>query len=94
VTGDQGSPGTPGREAEDVPVDGKTQAGDSSQVDADLDALLADTEQQRDEYLELAQRTKADFENYRKRMAAEVQAAAARRNGSLIKTNPNPRDTR
>jgi molecular chaperone GrpE len=44
----------------------------------DLDALLSETEQQRDEYLELAQRTKADFENYRKRMAAEVQAAAAR----------------
>ena len=36
------------------------------------------TEQERDEYLELAQRTKADFENYRKRMAAEVQAAAVR----------------
>jgi molecular chaperone GrpE len=28
--------------------------------------------------LELAKRTKADFENYRKRMAAEVQAATAR----------------
>ena len=35
-------------------------------------------EQERDEYLELAKRTQADFENYRKRMAAEVQAAAAR----------------
>jgi molecular chaperone GrpE len=44
----------------------------------DLDALLSETEQQRDEYLELAQRTKADFENYRKRMAAEVQAASVR----------------
>jgi molecular chaperone GrpE len=44
----------------------------------DLDALLSETEQQRDEYLELAQRTKADFENYRKRMAAEVQAASER----------------
>src|SRR5262245_41020446 len=44
----------------------------------DLDALLSDTEQQRDEYLELAKRTQADFENYRKRMAAEVQAAAVR----------------
>jgi molecular chaperone GrpE len=71
----QGSPGTPGREAEDVLVDAKT---DSSKVDADLDALLADTQQERDEYLELAQRTKADFENYRKRMAAEVAAAGAR----------------
>jgi molecular chaperone GrpE len=47
-------------------------------VEEDLDALLADTQRERDEYLELAQRTKADFENFRKRMAAETQAAAAR----------------
>ena len=38
---------------------------------------------ERDEYLELAKRTKADFENYRKRMAAEVQAAAARGKAEL-----------
>ena len=31
---------------------------------------------QRDEYLDLAKRTKADFENYRKRMAADVLAAS------------------
>ena len=36
-------------------------------------------QQERDEYLELAKRTKADFENFRKRMAAEVQAAVAAR---------------
>jgi molecular chaperone GrpE len=47
-------------------------------VEQDLDSLLAEAQSQRDEYLELAKRTKADFENYRKRMAAEVQAAAAR----------------
>ncbi len=40
--------------------------------------MLSETEQKRDEYLELAKRTKADFENYRKRMAAEVQAASTR----------------
>ena len=38
----------------------------------------ADAEAKRDEYLELARRAQADFENYRKRMAAEVQAAALR----------------
>ncbi len=48
------------------------------EVEKDLDALLAEAEQQRDEYLELAKRTKADFENYRRRMAAEAQAAQAR----------------
>jgi molecular chaperone GrpE len=86
----QGSPGTPGREAEDVPVDAKTPAtpvqgqagqapqGGSNQVEQDLDALVDDVARERDEYLELAQRTKADFENYRKRMAAEIQAASVR----------------
>jgi molecular chaperone GrpE len=54
-------------------------------VEADLDQLLADTQRERDEYLELAQRTKADFENYRKRISAEVQAAAARGKGELIR---------
>jgi molecular chaperone GrpE len=52
--------------------------GDTSKVDADLDALVADVARERDEYLELAKRTQADFENYRKRMAADVQAAAMR----------------
>ena len=47
-------------------------------VERDLDALLADAEAKRDEYLDLAKRTKADFENFRKRMSAEVQAAGVR----------------
>ncbi len=55
------------------------------QVEADFDQLLADTQRERDQYLELAKRTKADFENYRKRMAAEVQAATARGRGELIR---------
>ena len=47
-------------------------------VEQDLDALVAEAQQERDEYLELARRTKADFENYRKRVAADIQAATAR----------------
>jgi molecular chaperone GrpE len=54
----------------------------SAEVQADIDALLA-AEQARDEYLELAKRTQADFENYRRRMAAEVQAAATRGKAEL-----------
>src|SRR4051812_31882696 len=50
----------------------------SDELERDIAALLSDTQRERDEYLELAQRTKADFENYRKRMAAEVQAASTR----------------
>jgi molecular chaperone GrpE len=63
-------------------------AGDAEQADAvasDIDALLADTQRERDEYLDLAKRTKADFENFRKRMTAEVQAASARGKAEVIR---------
>jgi molecular chaperone GrpE len=55
-------------------------AGEAAEqdVERDLGVLLADAEEKRDEYLDIARRTQADFENYRKRMAAEVQAAALR----------------
>jgi molecular chaperone GrpE len=61
-------------------------AGDASdQIEQDLEALLADTQRERDEYLDLAKRTKADFENFRKRMTAEVQAAAGRGKAEVIR---------
>ena len=78
----QGPPGMPGREAEDMPAEGEGP-GDSSKVEQDLDALAA-AEQQRDEYLELAKRAQADFENYRKRMSAEVLAANGRGKGEVL----------
>src|SRR5215213_6099335 len=94
-------PGMPGREAEDMPVDSAQSSPDpdrnltpsgagedpgaGSKVEQDLDALLADAEAKKDEYLELAKRTQADFENYRKRMAAEVQAAALRGKGQIAR---------
>jgi molecular chaperone GrpE len=46
-------------------------------VKGDLEALVARAKE-RDEYLALAQRTQADFENYRKRMARENAAAQDR----------------
>ena len=60
-------------------------AGDADQVERDFDALLADAQKERDEYLDLAKRTKADFENFRKRMTAEVQAAATRGKAEVIR---------
>lgn len=54
------------------------QTEEGQEVEQDLDALLSEAHKERDEYLELAQRTKADFENYRKRVAGDVQAAQAR----------------
>ena len=46
---------------------------------------MAKAEKERDEYLDLARRTKADFENYRKRMAADVQAALKRGKGEMAR---------
>ncbi len=60
-------------------------AGDADQVERDFDALLADAQKERDEYLDLAKRTKADFENFRKRMTAEVQAASVRGQAGVIR---------
>lgn len=51
---------------------------DAGDVERDFEALLADAHKERDEYLELARRTKADFENYRKRVTADLQAAQVR----------------
>jgi molecular chaperone GrpE len=66
----------------DSPDSSSGQSG-ADQVEQDFDALLADAHKERDEYLELARRTKADFENFRKRMTAEVQAAARRSKAQL-----------
>jgi molecular chaperone GrpE len=52
--------------------------GDASEVlQGDLDELVA-VAAQRDEYLSLAQRTQADFENFRKRVAREAAQAQER----------------
>src|SRR3954453_18574467 len=54
------------------------EATDEERVEQDLGELLAKGEAERAEYLALSQRTQADFENYRKRMAREVGAAESR----------------
>lgn len=53
-------------------------------VSEDLDELTA-AQRERDEYLELAQRTKADFDNYRKRVAKEASEALARGRAELAR---------
>jgi molecular chaperone GrpE len=58
--------------------------GAADQVERDLDELGA-TKRERDEYLELAQRTRADFENYRKRVAKDTSEALARGKAELAR---------
>jgi molecular chaperone GrpE len=67
--------------------------GAADQVERDRDELNErrpqtsppDLKRERDEYLELAQRTKADFENYRKRVARETSEALARGKADLAR---------
>ena len=51
---------------------------DSGETGTEEEDPLARVERERDEYLDLAQRTRADFDNYRKRVSGEVEAAVAR----------------
>jgi molecular chaperone GrpE len=67
------------------PVGGGREAeqptGSSSEVGDELAELVDGRKRERDVYLDLAQRAKADFENYRKRTLSE--AADAERRGKL-----------
>jgi molecular chaperone GrpE len=58
-------------------------ASPEERVETELQELVAGLERERDEYLELARRTKADFENYRKRVDREASQAEARGRASL-----------
>ena len=58
--------------------------GAADQVERDLDEL-AEAKRERDEYLELARRTKADFENYRKRVTKDAAEALARGKADLAR---------
>src|SRR3954465_7035255 len=57
-----------GAPADQAGADGRAADGAAAAVESDLEKLTGE----RDQYLALAQRTQADFENYRKRMRSEV----------------------
>ena len=86
--GDAGDAGAPtagagsgdsasGRHGEASVRAGEPARADSAEIEGDLDELVR-VGAQRDEYLALAQRTQADFENYRKRVARESALAQER----------------
>ena len=53
--------------------------------EADDEDPLAYAQRERDEYLDLARRSQADFENYRKRAAKEAVAAGQRAKSGLVR---------
>ena len=70
--GDKASPGEPA-------------ASDPAEREHDLEARLAEAEANRDEYLALAQRVQADFENYRKRAARDQERLVAHAHERLVR---------
>jgi molecular chaperone GrpE len=67
--------------AEDaVPVDARDDAAEDVEEDDELAVLR----RERDEYLELARRVQAEFENYRKRMTREQTAIVERATERLV----------
>ena len=74
---DPKAPGTGETSFSDAEAPPASERAAAAEVEQDLDALTARAKE-RDEYLALAQRTQADFENYRKRMARENAAAIDR----------------
>jgi molecular chaperone GrpE len=87
--------------AEDDPVTSRDEAAEPSgeedpaneerileekeQAERAADDPLARVQGERDEYLDLARRAQADFENYRKRAAREAAAAGERAKSGLVR---------
>jgi molecular chaperone GrpE len=79
-----GAPTAPGDDTVSEPADaagvvgvGDGDDGDAAEIEGDLDELIT-VAAERDQYLALAQRTQADFENYRRRVARESALAQER----------------
>ena len=71
--------------SEESPSREEPERADSVEEEAEDDDPLARAQQERDEYLDLAKRSQADFENYRKRAAKEAAAAGERARSGLVR---------
>ena len=85
---------SPSRDEADEPAGDEDPANEAAGVKAAEEAAkgeapdddpLAVARRERDEYLDLARRAQADFENYRKRAAREAAAAGERARGGLVR---------
>jgi molecular chaperone GrpE len=94
-----GSPRERAAEREESTVEGRRSTDPESESESTVDSRqstdpepdsatepgeASDVQRERDEYLALAQRTQADFENYRKRAAKEAATAGDRAKSGLV----------
>jgi molecular chaperone GrpE len=72
---------------EQQPITEQPEVSESESADevSGLGSRVSELEAEREKYLELAQRTQADFENYRKRAAKEAAAAGSRAKAGLVR---------
>jgi molecular chaperone GrpE len=70
---------------EDEPVTSRDEAGEPSGEEDPANEEERIVEDQPEDYLALAQRIQADFENYRKRVARETAAAGERARSGLVR---------
>jgi molecular chaperone GrpE len=96
---DRAHPAEPDASAKQEPVTSRDEAAEPSgeedpaneaRIVEETEAVesqdpLARTQRERDEYLDLARRAQADFENYRKRAAKEAAAAGERAKSGLVR---------
>jgi molecular chaperone GrpE len=86
--GDGAAPSPASETEADASGDSEPGAVTVDEADApgkDVKDPLARAEEERAEYLALAQRTKADFENYRRRAAREVASAGVRERADVVR---------
>ena len=74
----------PGDEAQPSGDEAQPESETAQEDEAPRDPL-AEAEAKRDEYLDLARRTQADFENYRKRTAQQAAQAGERAKAGLLR---------
>jgi molecular chaperone GrpE len=88
-----------GRDSADEPITSRSEAAEpggdedaaneeerlAQKEEAEEEDPLARAQRERDEYLDLARRTQAAFENYRKRAAKDAAAAGERAKGGLVR---------
>ncbi|MEA2480202.1 MAG: molecular chaperone GrpE [Thermoleophilaceae bacterium] len=79
ATGANGDGVTPGSAAADAQAEAEVAA------EGETPDELAELRAERDRYLDLARRTQADFDNYRKRAAKDSAAAGARAKAGLVR---------
>ena len=85
IAEDEASPeGRPAGEPAASEAEGEEAEGGNS-VSDELGELVAGLTRERDEYLDLARRAKADFENYRKRTARDTAEAERRGKAALAR---------